>query len=160
MRAGAVSTEILAANAVTADNIAAEVIDASHIAANSISVDQLVSTIGEDLDITSNEAVNIIVGQVGDVQETIDTVETNLDQMQAHYRFTEEGLSISKPGSPYEVRITNDRLSIWVNGTMVSWWNEDSMHTSNFVGERVLLANHYMDTLGESGTIIRWAGEG
>ena len=59
--AGSVTANQIAANTITADQIASNTITADQIASNTITVNELASDVGKELDITSNEQINMIV---------------------------------------------------------------------------------------------------
>lgn len=85
--AGAVTAEKIAANAVTAnkilagavgaDKLAANAVTADKIAANTITTQQLAASVGSDLDLSSNESINL---KVGAVEGRVSAAETQIAQ--------------------------------------------------------------------------------
>ena len=75
--AGAVTANKILAGAVTAEKLAANAVTADKIAANTITTQQLAASVGSDLDLSSNESINL---KVGAVEERVSTAETQIAQ--------------------------------------------------------------------------------
>lgn len=75
--AGAVTANKILAGAVTADKLAANAVTADKIAANTITTQQLAASVGSDLDLSSNESINL---KVGAVEGRVSAAETQIAQ--------------------------------------------------------------------------------
>lgn len=136
--------------------LALESIEANRINLGTLITSLISSELGSQLDLTSNEQVNIIVGQTNANAQAIADTNTNLNEMQTYYQFEEDGVTISSPGSPFSVVITNSQLQIWQNGSLVSYWDSGSMVVESFVGSIVKLARHQLQpTPDGTGTVVR-----
>jgi hypothetical protein len=144
MAAGSITTHELAANAVHADNIDA----------GAITTIKLSSEVGRELDISSNDAVNIIVGKVDAVTEDQNNTATSLETMQTYYQFGPNGAIISSPGSPFALALRADRIEMLQLNVPVSYWNAGQMFVRSAVVEEVILGNHKLEKYG-TGTVVR-----
>lgn len=154
------------ANTITAAEIASETITGEEILARSISADrmelgtltvnELHPSVGSQLNISANEAVNILVGQITGVESNLDSVSDDLDVMQTYYQFGAEGATISSPGSIYQVALRSDRIQMLQGGVEVSYWNAGQLHVNSFIGETVILSNHQIAKYGND-TVVRKA---
>lgn len=75
--ANAVTANKILAGAVTADKLAANAVTADKIAANTITTQQLAASVGSDLDLSSNESINL---KVGAVEGRVSAAETQIAQ--------------------------------------------------------------------------------
>lgn len=120
---------IISGDALIGGSITASKLDVGSVVASLIS-----SELGTQLDLASNDSVNIIVGDaVAGVQGDVDALGGDLALMQTYYQFGASGALITKPGSPFAVRITNDRIEMLANGTVVSYWTAGSMVVPSLV---------------------------
>lgn len=154
IQAEAITAEKLAADSVTANSIAAGSITGDNIAAGTITAINLDAGIGGELDISANESVTIIAGQVTDVQAGVDGANDTIQTMQTYYSFGPTGAVISTPDSPFALALRADRIEMLENGNVVSYWTSGQMFVADFVGERVLLGNHQIEKYG-TGTVVR-----
>ena len=154
LQSAAVTADKVQAGAIQANHIAAGQITANHIAAGAIQTNHLSPAVGQELDISANNSVNIIVGQIDEVAGTANQTQQDLETLQTYYTFGVDGAVISTPASPFAVRIENDMIAMLENGNPVSWWNSGQMIVPQLVGERVTLANHQIEAYGD-GTIVR-----
>lgn len=154
IQAGAVIAGKIAADAVTANEIAAGSIETNHILAGAIETNHLSPGVGGELDISANDSVTIIAGQIDEVQGSVNDTQDNLEEMQTYYTFGVDGAVVSTPASPFAVAIRNDRIEMLENGNVVSYWNSGQMVVSQFVGEKVILGNHQLEKYSD-GTVVR-----
>lgn len=154
LQAGAVTAGKIAAGAITAKEILAGSITGNELKVGAIEARHIAAGVGGQLDISANTSVNLLVGQVNDVQADADATQANLAQMQTYYNFGTDGAVIGKPGSPFTLALRSDRIEMLENGNVVSYWNSGQMHVSDFVGERVILGNHQLEKYGTS-TVVR-----
>jgi hypothetical protein len=154
IQAGAVVAGKIAAGAVTADTIGANAVTANAIAAGSITTLKLASEVGQELDISSNDAVNILVGQIDTVTSDQNATSESLETMQTYYQFGPDGAVISAPESPFAIHIANDRIEMLQLNVPVSYWNAGQMFVNSLVGTEVILGNHKIEKYG-SGTVVR-----
>ena len=152
--AGAVSTVHLAADSVTAEQIAADSITANAISVGAIETYHLSAAVGEELDISSNASVNILVSSVQQVTDDLDSTTATVEEMGTYYQFGIDGAVISSPGDSYQLALNNEGIEIRELGTAVSYWNAGQMFVRSFVGEEVILGNHQIAKYG-SDTVVR-----
>jgi hypothetical protein len=146
--------QYIGANTIEAFNMKAGTLTANEIATGSLTADLVSPTFGGDLDITANDTVQIIVGQVQGVQDAADAVSDGLDAMQTYYTFGPDGAVISTPASPFAVAIDNDSIDMLENGNVVSYWNSGTLFVDQMVGQKVILGNHQLEKYG-TGTVVR-----
>jgi len=154
LAAGSITTDKIGANQVTANEIAAGTITSNEIAAGTITASSLAAGIGGELDISANGSIELIAGQVSDVQTNVDAVDDSLAEMQTYYTFGPTGAIVSTPDSPFAVAIRNDRIEMMESGVVVSYWNAGQMHVSSLVAEEIVLGNHKLQKYG-TGSVVR-----
>jgi hypothetical protein len=157
IQAGAITAEKMAADSVTANSIAAGSIEADHIVAGAIQTSHLSPSVGQELDITANESINLVVGQMDVLTGDVNDNQQNLEAMQTYYTFGVDGAVVSTPASPFAVAIRNDRIEMLENGNVVSYWNSGQMVVAQLVGEKVILGNHQLEKY-DDGTVVRALG--
>lgn len=151
---GSVGNIVIADGAISTPKLQAGSVDANIIGAGVINTSHLTAGLGNELDISANSAVTIIVGQLGDVQADGANTSANLAQMQTYYKFGPQGAEISTPGSPYSLALKNDRIEMLENGQPVSYWSAGQMVVRSLVGEEVVLGNHKLEKY-TTGTVVR-----
>lgn len=154
IQASAITADKLAADSVTANAIATGAVTADSILAGSIKTNHLDPAVGSSLDISANDTVNIIAGQVADAQSSADDTAGTLDDMQTYYSFGPSGAIISNPGSPFQLALRSDKIEMLENGSTVSYWNSGQMTVNSFVGTEVVLGNHKLEKSG-TGTVVK-----
>lgn len=154
LQAGAVTAEKIAADAVTANAIAAGAITANAIAAGEIETYHLSAAVGASLDISSNESINLIVGDISTNASAISGVAGTVAEMGTYYQFGGDEATISSPGSIYELALSPDGIEIRESGVAVSTWDAGQMIVPSAVVERVVLGNHQIEKYGD-GTVVR-----
>lgn len=169
LAAGSVDTQALQAESIigihigaqeiTGDKMAFNTLTGNHLQVGSIGVDQLSPSIGQELDISANGAVNIIVGRLSDIEDSDFAQNSDLEQMQTYYAFTPEGAVVSTPSSPFAVRIDNDSIDMLENGATVSYWNSGTLYVDKLVGTQVVLGNHQLEQYND-GTVVRAVSNG
>ena len=162
--AGAIDTDALQAESIigihiksqeiTGDKMAFNTLTGNHMEVGSIGVESLSPSIGEELDISANGAVNIIVGRIQDIEDSNYAQNSDLEQMQTYYAFTDDGAVVSTPGSPFAVAVRSDRIEMLENGNPVSYWNSGTLYVDQMVGSSVVLGNHQLEQYG-TGTVVR-----
>lgn len=142
--AGSIDTPLLRASSVTADILAGGSVLTRHLSPD----------VGGELDISANDAINLLVGQIAGVDESQQGTAGSLANMQTYYKFGAGGATISSPGSVFELKLTNSEIQMLQNGNKVSYWNSGTMYVDSFVGESVVLGNHQLVKYG-TGTVVR-----
>jgi hypothetical protein len=151
---GAIQAIHMDVDSVTSNAIASGNILTNHIGAGQVVTSHLAADVGGQLDISANDSVNIIVGQIGAVSNTATATADSLDDMQTFYQFGPTGAVISSPDSLTALALRNDRIEILQSGAVVSYWNAGQMFVKSFVGEEVILGNHKIEKYG-TGTVVR-----
>lgn len=154
LQAGAVITEKLEARAVTTEKLDVDAVQANNIKAGAVQTSHLSPSVGNDIDISANDTVTIIAGQVQGVSDAADAVSDGLDAMQTYYSFGPNGALISTPASPFAVAIDNDSIDMLENGNVVSYWNSGTLFVDQLVGSQVVLGSHQLEAYG-NGTVVR-----
>lgn len=137
-------TTVLGAHKILGDEVEAGTIKTTNLSAD----------VGGNLDISANDSINLLVGQIDTNETKSDNLSSNLDEMQTYYAFGPDGAVISTPGSPFALALRNDKIEMLANGSVVSYWNSNQMYVSSFVGEQVVLGNHKLEKYG-TGTVVR-----
>lgn len=151
---GTITGRHIAAESIGTDQLEAKSIKAEKIDAGAIELYHLSSAVGQSLDITSNESVNIIISQLNKVAGDLDDTSTQLNNLAMYYSFTSQGAIIGKEDSSVQLRIQNDRIEIVDSGTVISYWDSGRMVVPSFVGIEVELGNHKLEKFG-TGTVVR-----
>lgn len=144
LRAGSIEADALAVGSVTANAVQAGAIETYHVSA----------TFGAELNLESNEAVNIIVGQVAAVQSQTDALGGAVDELATYYTFGPSGAMITSPGSEYALSLAADGIAISESGVEVSRWSAGQLQVASFVGDEVVLGNHKIERY-TTGTVVR-----
>ncbi len=154
IQAEAITAEKMAADSVTANSIVAGAVTADAISAGAVSTIHLSPSVGGELDITANDSVTIIVGQIEDVTDIANQNSDNFEEMRTYYDFGANGAVISKPGSPFSIALRSDKIEMLENGNVVSYWNSGQLYVTSFIGEKVVLGNHQLEKYS-TGTVVR-----
>jgi hypothetical protein len=154
IQANTITAAQMKAGSITANELAVGAVRADNIEAGAITTIKLASEVGRELDISSNDAVNIIVGQVDAVTEDQNATAASLETMQTYYQFGPQGAVISSPGSPFALALRSDRIEMLQLNVPVSYWNAGQMFVRSLVGEEVILGNHKLEKYG-TGTVVR-----
>lgn len=152
--AGQVTALNIGAGQIRANHLAADAVEANSIKAGAIQANHLSPSVGQQIDISANNSVNILVGSINDAAADIDNVNGTVEQMTTYYQFGPTGATITTPSSPFAVGIRNDRIDMLQQGVAVSSWNAGQMFVSSFVGDEVVLGNHKLEKYG-TGTVVR-----
>lgn len=155
MSAGSVTANALQANSVNADALAAGSVIADKVAAGAIQVSHLAANVGESLDISSNNSVNILIERAGNIETDLGETKDTVTSLTTHYSFGPDGAIIGKNDSPFKLMLANDRIEMTENGNVLAYWNSGQMHVDQFVGKTVTLGNHQLEQFGTDGTVVR-----
>jgi hypothetical protein len=154
IQAQAVTAEKITAGAITAEKLAVGAVTANTISAGAVQTSHISPSVGKNLDISANNAVTIIAGQVKDTQAGVDATGQELETMQTYYEFGPSGAVISTPDSPMTVAIRSDRIEMIENGNVISYWNSGQLYVDQMIGSRVILGNHQLEKYS-TGTVVR-----
>lgn len=154
IQAGAITAGKIAVGVVTALELSAGSVTADKVAAGSITALKLSAEVGKNLDISSNNAVTIIAGNISTVTNAQNATAASLQSMQTYYTFGPSGAIVSTPSSPFAVRIANDRIEMLQLGNPVSYWTAGQMFVNSLVGTEVILGNHKLEKY-TTGTVVR-----
>lgn len=157
LQAQSVTAGKIAADAVTANEIAAGAVTADKIEAGQIETYHLAAAFGAELDLSSNEAVNILVGDIAAVNGRVDENGDTIEALTTYYRFGPDGATIESPGSVYALQLRNDGIAITESGVEVSRWDSGQLIVRSFIGEEVVLGNHKIERY-TTGTVVRALG--
>lgn len=135
-------------------NLIVNSVTGNKITAGSIETRHLSASVGQELDLSSNAGVNIIVTRLQGVEDETGQLTGQVQEIGMRYRFGPNGLSMSEPGSNYQLLIKNDEIDILESGAVVSYWNSGTLFVKRFVGDEVLLGNH-MFQRHTTGTVMR-----
>jgi len=135
-------------------DIIADTITGNSVKAGTIEARHVTATFGQELDLSSNEAVNIIVTRLEGVEDETGQLTGQVQEIGTRYRFGPDGLSMSEPGSNYQMLIKSNEIDILESGAVVSYWNSGTLFVKRFVGDEVLLGNH-MFQRHTTGTVMR-----
>jgi len=137
----------LIANTVTANTITAGAIEVRHIAAG----------VGGALDISANESISLVVGEIAEVASDLGDTTSELADLRQRYDFTPDELRISQPGSPLAFAIDNESIEARDGLTVLARWQGGVMYAEQFVGEQVVLGAHKFEAApaGVKGTVMR-----
>lgn len=155
IQAGAITAEKLAADSVTANAIAADSVTANAIQAGVIEAYHLTAAVGESLDISSNESINLIVGDLATTNLGLDEVTGTVEQMGTYYQFGENEATITTGvGSVYQLALSSTGIEIREGGVAVSTWDSGQMLVPSAVVDRIVLGNHQIEKYAD-GTVVR-----
>lgn len=208
--AGQIMTDHLTAASVTAEKLAANCIEAGHINAGAITTDKISSEVGEELDISSNEAIRLrvtktemdavkesltgmisveadrITNLVSDVQQKADNsaiegVSTRIDQVasgvtttvtrvaelenttgalgdsvrtiETSFAVAEDGVTLKKSDSDFDVNLSNEQLSFRDKGNVVSYISNKKFFIRNGEVTENLTIGRYQFQRMEDGSL-------
>jgi hypothetical protein len=127
------------------DYITARTLKANAFEAGTITANELAPTVGDELDISANNAINIIVGRQDDLDATTDDIADSLEATQTRFRYGADGLEVSDPDQSMSLAVRAGRIEILDNGAAVSYWNSGQMFVDSFVGSEVVLGAHKIE---------------
>ena len=138
-------------------DIIADSVTANSIVAGSIETRHLASGFGGALDISANESVSIVVGQISTVSDNLGDTTEALADLRQRYDYTADELRISKPGSGLAFALNNERIEARDGTAVLAYWEGGVMHADQFVGEQVELGEHRFEAApeGVKGTVMR-----
>lgn len=95
-----------------------------------------------------SERVASIVNDLGETKERWNFIDTYMD-------VAEEGLVIGKQDGSANIKISNDRISIFSNGDEVMWISQNMLHIANGVFVQTLqIGNFRFESLDSNGEIL------
>ena len=155
--AEAITANQIAANTITAGNIQAATITGNEIAAGTITTDNVVANFGNSLDLSSNESVNIKIGEAtADLASAAD-----VEEIQSYFTFGTD-LTIGKTDSPMQVSISNTQIDFKDSGSTVAYINGQKMYIDSLdILTSIILGNHKLekfDADGKSFTVVNFVG--
>jgi len=135
-------------------NVKAETFTGDHFIAGSITAREISADVGQSLDISSNQSVNILIQRDNALQGDLNNTKTAVTDLQTYYSFGPEGAIIGKTDSAFKLFLKNDRIEIIQDGVIVSYWEAQRMVVPSFVGQEVVLAKHKLEQYG-NGTVVK-----
>lgn len=105
----------------------------------------LAAGVGGQLDLTANEAITLIVGQILAAQSSADDAAGTLADMRTYYQFGVDGAVISTPESPYQLRLKNDRIEMVASGVVIAYWQGGQMVVDSLSTSDAQIGNHKLD---------------
>lgn len=164
IQAESIATEHIQSESITGDKIQAETITGDKLVANAITANlidagaiqtlHLSPSVGDELDISANDAVTIISGNLDTIQTQVDGVNQAVSDMQTVYTFGPDGALITAAGQVYSLALQAGQIQILENGNIVSWWDSGTLNVKQFAGEVVTLGNHQLAKYN-TGTVVR-----
>lgn len=126
----------------------------NRIIAGSISTNLVEPGFGNDLDISANDTVSIIAGQVADVSDGVDANADAIAEQRTRYDFTPTEAIISQPGSPFQVSISNTQMEFREAGVARAFLNAGVFNAPKMASTQLVLQYHVIEDDPE-GTVIR-----
>jgi uncharacterized protein YqkB len=127
------------------DYITARTLKANAFEAGTITANELSPTIGDSLDISANESVNIIIGRQDATDVTADELAGSLSQTQDRFHFGEDGLLISESTGSMSLALRSGQIEILNNGAPQSTWTDGQMEVDSFIGRQLVLGAHKLE---------------
>ena len=167
------SGTVLVARSVTADQIAAQTITATEIAAGTITTNQVSSSFGAGLDITSNNSITTLAGQVNEnwtsiqqtateIRTTVNSVAQTADEAAAvagnvsdWMTFGSDGLTIGKTGNNFSMNLSSTQLAFRDGFTDMVWIRNNEANIRNLRAENSFRINGYTFEDTGSALVIR-----
>ena len=145
-RVGTPSAAVLVTvSGIDGDDVIVGTLHGNKIIAGTIEASQLVAGIGGQLDISANDSITLIVGQLGTVQDNVDGVVDNLADLRLRYDFDVDGLHIRQPGSPVELLLDNEALEIRESGQATLRAESGRITVSDVVLNRLIFTTHVVE---------------
>lgn len=154
IQAQAITAEKLAVGAITASSIEAGAITADAIEVGVIEAYHLSAAVGQSLDISSNESINLIVSNVADNVTALDGVVGTVQEMGTYYQFGNNEATISSPDSTYALALSPEGIQIRENNVAVSTWDAGQFLVESAVISTAVVGNHQIEKY-ETGTVVR-----
>lgn len=102
----------------------------------------LAPDVGEQLNLSANEAILLMVGQISGAQATADGALANVTDLRTYFSFEVDGFYISTPGSTSRLRLTNDRIEMIQSGQVVAYWTGGRMVVVSMIAQDLTLGYH------------------
>lgn len=120
-------------------------LDSARIQASSITANKLVVGIGTQLDISNNISVSSLNEDVSILNNTV-VVDEN-------------GVSISKQGSPFQITIDNSNINFKQGGSVIAYVNGQKLYISTAqIMNSLIVGVHEVLKYDNNHTMIRWVG--
>ena len=69
------------------------------------------------------------------------------------------GITISQPGSPFQLTIDNDSLDFWEGGARVAYVNGQKLYIKSAeILQQLMVGVHVIEKYDANNTFIRWVG--
>ncbi|AYP68264.1 hypothetical protein PQE75_gp215 [Bacillus phage vB_BcoS-136] len=84
----------------------------------------------------------------------------NIDEINAHFRFNQNGMNIGRSDSPLNITISNEQIDFVDNGNVVAYVNGQKMYITDIeVLESLIVGVHKIEKYNTEITLIKWVGE-
>jgi hypothetical protein len=115
---------------------------ADFIPSGYITAAMLDAGVGGQLDITANDAVTIIVGQIAAAMAGVDANASEIADLRTYFAFEPDGLYISMPGSSARLRLANDRIEMLNGGQVIGYWEGGVFVATSITTALAQVGNH------------------
>lgn len=102
----------------------------------------LAPDVGSQLNLSANDAIVLMVGQILGAQSTADAAVANVTDLRTYFSFEVDGFYISTPGSTSRLRLTNDRIEMIQSGQVVAYWTGGRMVVASMIAQDITLGYH------------------
>lgn len=102
------------------------------------------------------DAINF---EVSRLEEDVNSVTDEMIIVKNHMTFDEDGLTISKSNSPFQITIDNDSMEFKDNDTVVAYVNGQKMYINSLeILNSAIIGVHKLEKYDANTTLIRWVG--
>lgn len=102
----------------------------------------LAPDVGEQLNLSANDAIVLMVGQIMGAQSAADLAQADVTDLRTYFSFEVDGFYISTPGSTSRLRLTNDRIEMIQSGQVVAYWTGGRMVVASMLAADITLGYH------------------
>lgn len=154
--AGTITTGLLIPDVIDAGSITAD-----KIAIGSVGTNQLEPTIGTDLDLSGNaDVVNKAdIDIVNNISDNVISLNDDMSAVKNSIVIDGSGITITKAGSNFSIRIDNDSLDFLNAGNVIAQMTGlDMFIKAATIGETLQVGVHIIEKYDAENTFIRWVG--
>lgn len=144
------------------DRIDSDTIQTRHIAIGAVTSTELADNVGVSLDIINNPALDDMASAatLAAVSNVANAASTDVNKLKSAVTVIDgSGITISQPGSPFQLTIDNDSLDFWEGGARVAYVNGQKLYIKSAeILQQLMVGVHVIEKYDANNTFIRWVG--
>lgn len=156
-----VDASVIKSGFISNDRLESNSIETRHIKIGAVTKNELASTIGQDIDIATNPALNDMASKtvLDGVSANVGSIAADVEALNNVIEIDSNGVTISQQGSPFRVNLNNSSLDFYEGDSRVAYINGQRMYIrSAEIAEQLKIGVHIVERYDDNNTFIRWVG--